>query len=50
MVLLNTSNMSHGLYYKVIDILRKNRIPFDYIGKYSNTDLLEYEIVEVLQK
>lgn len=50
MVLLNTSNMSHAVYYKVIDVLRKNSIPFDYIGKYRNAELLEQEIAEVLQK
>lgn len=50
MVLLNTSNMSHSLYYKVIDVLRKNKIPFDYVGKYTNTELLENEIAEILQR
>lgn len=49
MVLLNTTNMSHKLYYKVIDVLRKNKIPFDYLGKYSNQNLLEQEIAEILQ-
>lgn len=50
MVLLNTSNMSHDLYYKVIDVLRKNGVPFDYLGKYSNPNLLEKEISEILSK
>ena len=48
MVLLNTSNMSHALYYKVIEVLRKQSIPFDYLGKYSNPELLENEISEAL--
>ena len=48
MVLLNTSNLSHDLYYKVIDVLRKHSIPFDYLGKYSNPNLLEKEISEIL--
>ena len=48
MVLMNTSNMSHALYYKIIDVLRKNNIPFDYLGKYSNPNLLEQEIAEAL--
>lgn len=50
MVLLNTRNMSHTVYYKVIDVLRKNAIPFDYIGKSVNAELLEQEIIEVFQK
>ena len=48
MVLMNTSNMSHALYYKIIDVLRKNNIPFDYLGKYSNPNLLEREVGEAL--
>ena len=48
MVLLNTGNMSHTLYYKVIDVIRKHHISFDYIGKYSNPNLLEKEIAEAL--
>lgn len=48
-VLLNTSNMSHALYYKIIDVLRKNNIPFDYLGKYHNPELLEKEIADSLK-
>lgn len=48
MVLMNTSNMSHALYYKIIDVLRKNNIPFNYLGKYNNPELLEKEIAEAL--
>lgn len=49
MVLLNTRNISHKVYCKVVNVLRKNAIPFGYIGKYTNTGLLEQEIAEVLQ-
>ena len=49
-VLLNTSNMSHALYYKVIEVLRKNKIRFDYLGKYINQNLLEQEIAEILKR
>ena len=49
-VLLNTSNMSHALYYKVIDVLRKNKIRFEYLGKYINQNLLEQEIAEILKR
>ena len=48
-VLMNTSNMSHSLYYKVVDVLRRNKITFDYLGKYINQNLLEQEIAEVLK-
>ncbi len=48
-VLLNTGNMSHKVYYKIINMLRKSKIPFDYIGKTQNTGLLEREIAEILQ-
>lgn len=50
MVLLNTANMSHTVYYKVMDVLRKNKIPFDYIGRFQNIELLEQEIASILQK
>ena len=45
---MNTSNMSHGLYYKIIDVLRKSNIPFNYLGKYNNPELLEKEIADIL--
>lgn len=47
-VLLNTSNMSHALYYKVMNVIRKHNVPFDYLGKYNNPALLEKEIAETL--
>lgn len=50
LVLFNVSNMSHALYYKVIPLIRHEKVAFDYIGKYSNTDLLEQEIAEAIQK
>lgn len=49
MVFLNTANMSHTVYYKVMDVLRKNKIPFDYIGRSWNIELLEQEMAEKLQ-
>jgi len=49
MVLLNTKNMSHNVYYKVVDVLRKNKVPFGYIGKYTNTRMLEHEISATLR-
>ena len=39
----------YSLYYKVIDVLRRNKIKFDYLGKYINQNLLEQEIAEVLK-
>ena len=49
-ILLKTSNMSHKLYYKVIDYLRERKIRFDYLGRSVNQELLEAEIVSVLQE
>lgn len=49
-VLFNTSNMSHKLYYKVINALRKNKTKFDYLENFTNQKLLEQEIAEVLRK
>lgn len=50
MVFLNTSNMSHTVYYKVMAVLQKNRVPFNYIGRYMNIELLEQEISKILQE
>jgi len=50
MVLLNVSNMSHSVYYKAIDILRGNKIRFDYLGRTINQELYEQEIVSILEK
>ena len=47
-VLLHTGNMSHTVYYKMIDELRTSDIKYDYIGKYNNVNLLEQEIAEIL--
>lgn len=48
-VLLYTGNMSHTVYYKMIDTLRTSGVKYDYIGKYNNVNLLEQEIAEILK-
>jgi hypothetical protein len=50
LVLFNTSNMSHTVYYKIIDILRTKGIKFDYIGRVINPELLETELVRIVEK
>ena len=50
MVLLNTSNMSHTVYYKAMAVLQKNNVPFNYIGRFMNIELLEQEISAILQE
>lgn len=50
MVLLNTSNMSHSVYDKAIEILRHEKIRFDYLGRATNQDRYEKEIVALLRK
>lgn len=50
LVLLNTSNMSHTVYYKVIEILRKGTARFDYIGRSTNQELYEKEIADIIKK
>lgn len=50
MVLLYTAHMSHTVYYKVMAMLKNNNIPFDYLGRANNIDLLENEIAGILQK
>lgn len=50
MVLLNVSNMSHSVYYKAIDILRGNKVKFDYLGRTINQELYEQEIISILEK
>ena len=49
-VLLNVSNMSHSVYYKAINILRSNKIRFDYLGRTINQELYEQEIRSILEK
>lgn len=49
-VFLNVSNMSHGMYYRVIDVLRKGDVPFDYLGRTINQELYEKEMADILQK
>ena len=49
-ILLNTANMSHKLYYKMIGHLRDKKLRFDYLGRSKNHDLLEAEIVAILKE
>lgn len=50
LVLLNTFNMSHKVYYKVIEMLRKGTAKFDYIGRSTNQELYEKEIADIIKK
>ena len=50
LVIFNTTNMSHTVYYKVIDILRTNNIKFDYVGRVINPELFENELVRIVEK
>lgn len=50
LVLFNTSNMSHKVYYKLIDGFRFNQIKFDYLGRAKNIELLEKEIAYLIEK
>lgn len=50
LVLLNTSNMSHTVYYKVIEILRGGTTKFDYIGRSTNQELYEKEMADIIKK
>ena len=49
-VFLKVSNMSHALYYKAMNILRENDIPFDYLGRAVNQELYEEEMADILIK
>ena len=49
-ILLNTANMSHKLYDKIIGYLRGRNLKFDYLGRSKNQELLEAEIVTILQE
>ncbi|QLY81042.1 hypothetical protein [Clostridium intestinale] len=44
-----TGHMSHATYYKAINYIRLNQIPFGYIGK-TNLDLVELELIDGLEK
>lgn len=44
-----TGHMSHATYYKAINYIRLNQIPFGYIGK-TNLDLVELELIDELEK
>ena len=50
LVLFNTANMSHTLYYKLIDAFRSNNVEYDYLGRITNSALLEQEIVYLIEK
>lgn len=50
LVLFNTANMSHSLYYKIMPVLKSNNIKFDYIGRSLNLEILEDEISHLLEK
>lgn len=47
-VFLNTSNMNHGVYYKVMGVLRNTDVPFDYLGRTINQELYEKEMADIL--
>lgn len=49
-VFLNVSNMSHGMYYRVMKLLREKDIPFDYLGRTVNQELYEKEMADILIK
>ena len=49
-VLFNVSNMSHGLYYKIIGYLRNKKFGFHYLGRIGNQELFEVEMVSILQE
>ena len=50
LVLFNTANMSHTLYYKLIDAFRSNNVKYDYLGRITNSALLEQEIAYLIEK
>ena len=50
LVLFNTANMSHKLYYKLIDAFRSNNVEYDYLGRITNSALLEQEIAYLIEK
>jgi len=49
-VFLNVSNMNHGMYYKVMGVLRNCGTPFDYLGRTINQELYEKEMADILLK
>lgn len=50
LALFNTANMSHKLYYKLIDAFRMGQVKYDYLGRVTNAALLEKEIAYLIQK
>lgn len=50
LVIFNTSNMSHTVYYKIIDVVRAKGVKFDYLGRTINPELLENELIRIVEK
>lgn len=50
LIIFNTANMSHTVYYRVLNIIRANGIKFDYLGRVSNPDLIEQELARIVEK
>lgn len=50
LVIFNTSNMSHTVYNKIIDIVRTKGVKFDYLGRVINPELLENELIRIVEK
>jgi len=47
-VFLNVSNMSHSVYYNVMNVLRNSTVPFDYLGRTINQELYEKEMADIM--
>ena len=50
LVVFVTANMSHSLYYKILPVLKDNNVKFDYLGRYSNLDMIEKELCYLVEK
>lgn len=50
LVIFNTANMSHAVYYKVMNTIRSHHIAYDYLGRATNANLLEKEIAFLIKK
>jgi hypothetical protein len=46
-ILLNTANISHKVYNKVVDHLRDKKLRFPYLGRSNNQERLEAEVVPI---
>ncbi len=47
-IFFNVGSMNHATYYRVINYIRTNSIPFGYIGR-TNTELIESEMIRELE-